>query len=93
MDAEISYEYASLVGLNKDRLTTCDASGGLSKRGAPLLESDRYLKGIVFEKGGHWAHQTDPMAAVVNRELELLYHHIIRVAELEREHFNADLKS
>ncbi|OWA51584.1 putative E3 ubiquitin-protein ligase makorin-2 [Hypsibius exemplaris] len=77
MDADISYEYADLVGLAKDRLTYIHAKGHVEKEGTPILE-DTYLKGLVFRKGGHYAQRREPTASVMKNAAADLYDYVMR---------------
>ena len=55
MDADISQEYADMVGIPKDDLVIYDEVGQIHQRGRmPSLDDKKYLKGIVFTKGGKW---------------------------------------
>jgi hypothetical protein len=78
MDAEISYEYADLVGLPKDSLTVIHAEGHVEKKGAPTVSEDTYLKGLVFRKGGHYAQRKEPSGTVMKNTVVELYDHICR---------------
>ncbi|GAU89142.1 hypothetical protein RvY_01726 [Ramazzottius varieornatus] len=79
MDAHISQEYAEMVGIPKDDLTIYDEGGQIYQRGKMVtLEDDKYLRGIVFRKGGHYAQRREPSNSLLLQNVCHLFDFIMR---------------
>lgn len=89
VEAAVSYEYAHLVGLPKERLTYLDPEGNIVRRGAPRMDPDHYLKGLVFQKGGHYAQRKQPSGRIIEESVGEIFEHICRDNARRREEMQA----
>ncbi|XP_055332494.1 uncharacterized protein LOC129584359 isoform X2 [Paramacrobiotus metropolitanus] len=83
IDASIAYDYAEVVGVPRDHLTVYNREGQIVHRGRPVVNDTQYVRGMVFQKGGHFAQTRQPFAAVIEDAVVDIYRHIQRRKERE----------